>query len=80
MSEADEREAQVEAVAGAYRARDVHGSVCSHPVWHDLDAVGRAEAWALAAKLRAMEAALDAQGLSSTARAVLERIRKASEP
>ena len=35
------------------------------------------EAFELAAELRAMEAALDPEGLSTTARAVLARIRRA---
>jgi hypothetical protein len=51
--------------------------VRSHPAWHDLDAEGRVEAHDRAATSRALEAALDPQGLSSTARAVLARIRNA---
>lgn len=73
MSDPDET--LIEAVAGAYRARGVGGEVRSHPAWHDLDAKGREEAWALAATSRAMEAAMDPEGLSSTAKAVLARIR-----
>jgi hypothetical protein len=73
----DDDEALIEAVAGAYRERGPRGEVRSHPAWHDLDAAGREAAWAAAAGSRAMEAALDPQGLSSTARAVLARIRRA---
>ena len=64
----------IEEVAGAYRppARDV---LRYHPSWHDLDAAGRARAYELARALRQVEAALDPEGLSTTARAVLARIR-----
>ncbi len=74
MSDPDD-EALIEAVAGAYRERGPLGEVRSHPAWHDLDAQGRDEAWEVAARSRAMEAALDPEGLSTTARAVLARIR-----
>ncbi len=74
----DDKDVLVERAAGAFRARDPHGSVLAHPAWHDLDEAGREEAFDLAAALRAMEAALDADGLSTTARAVLARIRGAS--
>lgn len=70
----NDRETLVEEAAGAYRARDAQGNVLAHPAWHDLDDAGREEAFDLAARLRALEAALDAEGLSTTARAVLARI------
>lgn len=72
-----DRETLVEAAASAFRGRDAHGRVLSHPAWHDLDEAGRAEAFELAAKLRRLEAALDPAGLSTTAHAVLARIRAA---
>ena len=79
MSEpGEDREALIEAAAGAYRGRDPHGRVQGHPAFYDLDEAGREEAFALARTLRRMEAALDPAGLSSTARAVLGRIRAAS--
>jgi hypothetical protein len=64
----------VEQVAGAYRppSRD---ALRYHPAWHDLDDAGRTRAFEVARSLRAMEAALDPEGLSTTARAVLARIR-----
>ena len=71
----NDREALIEALAGAYRARDPHGAVTSHPAFHDLDDAGRLEAFDTAQRLRLVEAALDPQGLSTTARAVLARIR-----
>jgi hypothetical protein len=73
----EDREDLVEAVAGAFRERDPHGNVLGHPAFHDLDESGREQAFALAERLRRVEAALDPEGLSTTARAVLARIRGA---
>lgn len=70
-----DRENLVEQAAAAFRARDPHGRVLASPAFHDLDEAGREEAFDLALSLREMEAALDADGLSSTSRAVLARIR-----
>lgn len=72
-----DRETLIEQAAGAFRGRDPHGRVRSHPAWHDLDDRGRAEAFEVAERSRRMEAALDPEGLSTTARAVLARIRAA---
>jgi hypothetical protein len=69
-----ERALLIEQVAGAWRPTDVDGGVRSHPAWHDLDATGRREAFADATRARRLEAALDPEGLSTTARAVLDRI------
>lgn len=71
MTGDDER--LIEAVAGAYRTRDARG-VRFHPFWHDLDDGGRQEAFERTREARAIEAALDPDGLSGTARAVLARI------
>jgi len=73
-----DREILVEQAAGAFRARDPHGRVVAHPAWYDLDEAGRVEAFEVASTLREMEAALDPEGLSATARAVLSRIQRAS--
>jgi hypothetical protein len=72
-----DRDTLVEQCAGAYRARDPHGNVVSHPAWHDLDEAGREEAFEVATRLRALEAAIDGEGLSTTAKAVLARIEQA---
>lgn len=72
----EEREQLVEAAASAHRPRDPHGVIRPHKAWLDLDEAGRAEAFAAAAESRKMEAALDPEGLSTTARAVLDRIRR----
>ena len=63
----------IEEVAGAHRpaSRD---ELRYHPAWHDLDADARRRAYELARALRPLEAALDPDGLSTTARAVLARI------
>jgi hypothetical protein len=73
-----DRETLIEQAAAAFRGRDAHGRVLAHPAFHDLDDAGRVEAFEAARRLRAMEAALDADGLSTTARAVLARIRGAA--
>ena len=52
------------------------GELRAHPAFYDLDDEGRVEAFEAARRLRVMEAALDADGLSTTARAVLARIRR----
>jgi hypothetical protein len=64
----------VELAAGAWRPRLRGGGVGTHPAWHDLDADGRKRAFDAAVVWRRIEAALDPDGLSSTARAVLARI------
>jgi hypothetical protein len=69
-----ERERMIEEAASAWRPRGRHG-VRPHPAWADLDAAGRRQAYELARTMRRLEAALDAEGFSTTARAVLARIR-----
>ena len=69
-------EALIEAAAGAWRERDRDGRARFHPAWWDLDDAGRRAAFEAARVSRALEAALDPDGLSSTARAVLARIRR----
>jgi hypothetical protein len=75
--EKDERDALIEAAAAAWRPRDADGRVREHPGWHDLDATGREEAFEAARINRTLEAALDPDGMSSTVRAVLRRLRGA---
>jgi hypothetical protein len=71
-----EREALIEAVTTAHRERDPHGRVLGHRSFHDLDEDGRREAFEETRRARALEAALDPEGLSTTARAVLARISR----
>ncbi len=66
-------DALIEEVAGAWRPRDPR-QLRFHPYWHDLSEEARVEAYDRARENRALEAALDPDGLSSTARAVLARI------
>ncbi|MDF1562785.1 MAG: hypothetical protein P1V51_07065 [Deltaproteobacteria bacterium] len=70
-----ERAALIEAVTTAHRERSPGGRLRSAPAWHDLDAAGRQEAFDETLLQRRLEAALDPEGLSCTARAVLARIR-----
>jgi hypothetical protein len=71
---AAERAALIEAVTSAHRERDAHGRVLGHRSFYDLDADARREAFEQTRVSRALEAALDAEGLTTTARAVLGRI------
>lgn len=70
MSEDDDL---IEEVAGAWRPRDPR-QLRFHPHWHDLSEEDRLEAFDRGRENRALEAGLDEDGLSSTARAVLTRI------
>jgi hypothetical protein len=74
VNETPEEEALIEAASAAWRPRDRDGAVRAHPAWHDLGEEGRVRAYEAARASRVIEAALDAEGLSSTVRAVLARI------
>ena len=71
----EEHEALVEAAVTAWRPTAPDGRVLDHPAWRDLDEGGRMLAFDETVRARQMESALDADGLSTTARAVLARIR-----
>jgi hypothetical protein len=77
MNERD-RENLVEAASSAYRAIDPLGSIRFDPAWYDLDEEGRRQAADVARAQRRLESLLDEAGLSSTGRAVLQRIRSAT--
>lgn len=71
-----EREELIEAVTTAFRPRDaLTGTLRAHDAWHDLDAEGRKQAYEETLVTRELESALDPEGLSSTARAILARLR-----
>lgn len=70
---APDEESLIEQVAGAYRPRS-RDELRYHPAWHDLGDEARLRAYEIARAMRKVEAAFDAEGLSSTARAVLARI------
>jgi hypothetical protein len=69
-----EREILIERVVSAWRPRGRDLAASTHPAWHDLDDAARREAFEAARVSRLLEAALDPEGLSSTARAVLATI------
>ncbi len=75
MTPEEERELLIEQVVAAWRPEASDGGVRAHPAWEDLDARGREEAARRAMLARRMEAALDPEGLSATARVVLAKIR-----
>ena len=66
----------IEQVVGAFRERDPDGRVRPSPAWHDLEAADREAAFDATVAQRSLESALDAEGLSTTARAVLARIQR----
>jgi hypothetical protein len=65
----------IEQATTAHRPRDPFGGLGAHPAWADLDADGRRELHFVLEQQRLLEAALEAEGLSTTAKAVLARIR-----
>ncbi len=70
-----ERNILIEQAITAWRPRDPHGRLRSHHAWHDLDEAGRLQLFDETMVQRTLEAALDSEGLSSTARAVLAKIQ-----
>lgn len=66
----------IEAVTTAWRPRR-RGEIDFHPNWYDLDETAREQAFDATHQLRAMESAIDPEGLSTTARSVLARIESA---
>lgn len=72
---ASDEELLIEQVAAAYRPR-ARAELRYHPAWHDLGDDGRRRAHEIARAMRKVEAALDPEGLSTTARAVLARIQQ----
>ena len=69
----EEEDLLVEQVASAHRSPSPD-ELRYHPAWHDLEPAARERAFDLARSLRPLEAALDPEGLSTTARAVLQKI------
>jgi hypothetical protein len=71
----EEREILIAAVTSAHRERSALGEIRAHRAFYDLDEAGRLEAFDETSLVRKLEAAASADGLTSTARAVLARIR-----
>ncbi|MFT5732411.1 MAG: hypothetical protein ACJA2W_001606 [Planctomycetota bacterium] len=65
----------IQAVTSAHRERDRSGIVLEHPGWHDLGPSERRRAFEATLLARRLESAVHPDGLSSTAEAVLRRIR-----
>ena len=66
----------IEKVVSAHRQRNGKGEIQASPAFFDLDESGRVEAFEQAMLQRTLEAALDPDGLSSTAHSLLDRIRR----
>lgn len=73
-----EEELLLEQVTSAHRERGVDGTIRFHPAWHDLDDAGKRAAFEATLEARQLEAAIDAEGLSSTIRSILARMTQAS--
>jgi len=70
-----DHERLVEQATTAHRPLGPGGELRFHPAFHDLDDAGREELFVATQRQRTLERALDPAGLSTTARAVLARIR-----
>ena len=70
-----ERENLIEAAVSAWRPRDLDGRLQPHPAWADLSEANRERLYRETVLQRRFEAAVDPDGLSSTARAVMRRLR-----
>lgn len=69
-----DEESLIEQLASAHRERNASGEVRFAPAFYDLSEDARAQAFQVTVTARTLEAALDPEGLSSTAHAVLARI------
>lgn len=65
----------IEQLTSAHRERNQRGEIQFARAFHDLEPDARRRAFDAALQQRALEAALDPEGLSSTARAVLSRLK-----
>lgn len=63
-----------EAALTAWRPRTPAGEILPHPAWADLPETDRERLFDETLRARRMEQALDAGGLSTTARGVLDRL------
>jgi hypothetical protein len=71
-----DEEALIEQLMSAHRERAKTGEIRFAPAFHDLSATARQAAFALTCAQRNLEAALDPQELSTTARAVRARLER----
>jgi hypothetical protein len=75
MTGADRERALEEAMSAHREVHRSSGAIRACPAWHDLSEDDRQILYEETISLRKMEAALDPDGLSTTAHAVLDRIR-----
>ena len=75
MTERD-TELLIEEALTAWRPRTPSGEILPHPAWADLTPAARERLYDETLRARKTEQALDAQGLSSTARGILERLMR----
>ena len=71
-----ERDRLIEAAVSAWRPVDLDGRTRPHPAWADLSEADRRRVHRETELQRRIEGALDPDGLSSTARAVLRRVAR----
>lgn len=71
-------EALLEEAVTAWRPRAADGRIRAHPAWADLPEEDRERAFDETLRARVLESLLDPRGISTTARAVLARIRSSA--
>ena len=74
MTSPDDIELLIEEALTSWRPRTPSGRVLDHPAWADLPPVERSRLFDETTRMRELERALDPDGISTTARAVLRRI------
>ena len=65
----------IEQAVSAYRERDASGRIIPSPAWWDLPPESREELFKRQLESRIMERALNPEGMSTTVRSVLNRLR-----
>jgi hypothetical protein len=65
----------IERAVSAYRERDASGRIMPSPAWWDLPQESREELFHLQLESRILERALTPDGISTTVRSVLDRLR-----
>ena len=74
MKPSRERALRIEEATTAWRPRTPDGTLLPHPAWADLPPGDREQAFLETVVARRLERALDADGRSTTVRAVLARL------
>jgi hypothetical protein len=71
----DPKEILIEQAVSAYRERTASGRILPSPAWWDLSPESRDELFAKQLQSRIVERALDHDGMTSTIKSVLARLR-----